>query len=56
MTDKEYEERQEAAFRKWQGENYAVLKERCPATIGHNGAANNFDWWCRQVYTGRIKI
>ncbi len=49
------EDKHEEAFRKWQKDNENLLMDYCPATLGFNGAANNYDWWCRQVYTGRIK-
>lgn len=49
-------DKHEEAFRKWQSENEPLLISLYPATVGYNGASNNYDWWCRQVYTGRIKL
>jgi len=46
----------EQAFQDWKNRNEKELLAECPATVGWNGAANNFSYWCRQVYTGRIKL
>ncbi len=46
----------ELAFERWKEENKEKLMSLCPATVGFNGAANNYSHWCRQVYTGRIKV
>jgi len=46
----------EQAFEKWKERNEKALLASHPATVGFNGAAGNFSHWCRQVYTGRIKL
>ncbi len=47
---------QEEAFQAWKKRNEKELISLCPATVGFNGAANNFSYWARQVYTGRIQV
>lgn len=46
----------EQAFENWKERNKLELMSHYPATVGFNGAANNYSYWCRQVYTGRIKL
>jgi hypothetical protein len=46
----------EAAFERWKQRNWVKLINKCPETVVFHGAASNFSHWCRQVYTGRIKI
>jgi hypothetical protein len=52
----ESNDKAEAAFEAWKARHHEYLMAEYPATQGHNGAANNFSYWCRQVYTGRIKL
>lgn len=46
----------EKAFEDWKARNESVLMRHYPATVGWNGAANNYSYWCRKVYTGKEKI